>query len=223
MSAGEPVHLLLDDVRAGGVEGVAGLAGLEVGVGVLGGAAQHGRSGESARGGGRCTRSSSIMARRSSSVEQLDLGDFVRGAEAVEEVQEGHAGLQRGGLGDQGEVLGLLHRVGGQHGEAGLAAGHDVGVVAEDGQGVGGQGAGGDVHDEAGQLAGDLVHVGDHQQQALRRGEGRGQGAGLQGAVDRAGGAAFGLHLDHLGHRAPDVGLPSADHSSDHSPIGRTG
>jgi hypothetical protein len=39
------------------------------------------------------------------------------------------------------------------------------------------------------QLAGDLVHVRDHQQQALRRGEGRGQRTGLQRTVHRAGGA----------------------------------
>ena len=58
-----------------------------------------------------------------------------------------------------------------------------------------------------GQLAGDLVHVGDHQQQALRRGEGGGERAGLQRAVEGAGGAAFALHLDHRRHGAPDVRL----------------
>ena len=63
-----------------------------------------------------------------------------------------------------------------------------------------------------GQLAGDLVHVGDHQQQALRRREGRRQRAGLQRAVNGAGRAAFALHLDHRRDGAPDVGLPSADH-----------
>ncbi len=41
----------------------------------------------------------------------------------------------------------------------------------------------GDVEDRRRQLAGDLVHVGDHQQQALRRREGRRQRAGLQRAV----------------------------------------
>ena len=104
--------------------------------------------------------------------------------------------------------------------KAGLPAGHDVGVVAEDRQRVGGQRARRDVDDERRQLAGDLVHVGDHQQQALRGREGRGQRAGLQRAVDGAGGAAFGLHLDHLRDRAPDVLLPlGAAHSSAHSPM----
>ena len=32
--------------------------------------------------------------------------------------------------------------------------------------------------------------------------------AGLQRAMQRAGGAAFALHLDHGGYGAPDVGLP---------------
>ena len=94
--------------------------------------------------------------------------------------------------------------------EAGLAAGHHIGVVAEDRQRVRRQRARRDVHDERRQLAGDLVHVGDHQQQALRRGERRRQRAGLQRAVDGAGGAALGLHLGHLRDRAPEVLAPLA-------------
>ena len=55
------------------------------------------------------------------------------------------------------------------------------------------------------QLARDLVHVRDHQQQALGGGVCGGQGAGVQGAVHRAGGAGFGLHLLHLDGGAEDV------------------
>jgi hypothetical protein len=101
----------------------------------------------------------------------------------------------------------LLHRAGGEQGEAGLPRRHDVGVVAEDGERVRGQGTGSHVQGEGGQLAGDLEHVGDHQQQALRGGEGGGQRAGLQRAVHRAGGAALGLHLHDLRHLTPEVGL----------------
>ena len=101
------------------------------------------------------------------------LRDLVRGAEAVEEVEERHARRERGRVGDRGEVVGLLDRARAEQREAGLAAGHDVGVVAEDRERVGGDRAGGDVHAEGRQLAGDLVHVRDHQEQALRRGEGR--------------------------------------------------
>ena len=46
---------------------------------------------------------------------------------------------------------------------------------------------------------------------------------GLQRAVDRAGRAALGLHLDHLRDRAPQVRPPSADHASANSPIGEDG
>ena len=108
-------------------------------------------------------------------------------------------------MGHRAQVHDLLDVALSQHGEAGLAAGHDVGVVAEDVQGVGGHGAGGDM-EHRGQLLGrDLIHVGDHQQQALRRGVGGGQGAGSQRAVDRAGGAGLGLHLHHLYLGAEDI------------------
>ena len=88
----------------GVVEAVAGFAGLEEDVRVLRGAAQHGAVGGQAACAVGVDQLSSIMARMSSSRELLDLGDFVRGAEAIEEVQEGHARFQRGGLGDQRQV-----------------------------------------------------------------------------------------------------------------------
>ena len=55
------------------------------------------------------------------------------------------------------------------------------------------------------QFAGNLVHVWDHQQEALRRGKRRRQGAGLQGTVDSACRATLALHFHHAGHRAPDI------------------
>lgn len=72
--------------------------------------------------------------------------------------------------------------------------------------------AGGDascrhVQAERGQLSGDLVQVGEHQQQTLRCGEGGGQRPGLQRAVHGACRTAFGLHLDDLGYRSPEVHL----------------
>src|SRR6266508_2421158 len=54
--------------------------------------------------------------------DQLHLGHLVRGTEAVEKVLEGNARLQGRRLSDQGEVPRLLHRVPGQHGEAGARA-----------------------------------------------------------------------------------------------------
>ena len=117
-------------------------------------------------------------------------------------MEERHARFKRGGVGDAGQVLRLLNRSGGKQGKAGLPAGHHVGMIAENGEGVGGQGAGGDMHAEGQQFAGDFVHVGDHQEQALRGGKRGAERADLQHPVQRAGGAGFGLHFDQLGHRA---------------------
>ena len=146
----------------------------------------------------------------------LDLVHFVRDAETVVEVQERHAGLERRRVGDQGQVLGLLDRIRGEHRPAGAAAGHHVAMVAEDREGVRGHGAGGDVENRRGQFARDLEHVGDHQQEPLRRREGGRQGPGLQRAVDRAGGPRFTLHFYDTGHGAENVlsagGRPGVGH-----------
>ena len=111
--------------------------------------------------------------------ELLNLGDFMGGAEAVKEMHEGNARFEGCGLGDEGRVHDLLNIVGGQQHPAGLADGHDVLMIAKDGQALGGDGAGRHMDDTRRKLAGNLVHVGDHEQQALRRGEGGRQAAAL--------------------------------------------
>ena len=203
--SGEPVHRVLDDRREPVVIAVAGLSSLEEGVGILGGAAQHGmvrREGAAAVGGDgfRVDQGIEVVVG-----QEFDLGDLMGGSKPIEEVEERHAAREGGRLGDAGEVVGLLDRVGGQQREPGLTARHDVGMIAEDRERVGRQGSGGHVHREAGQLPGDLVHGGDHQEQALRCREGRGQAPGLQGAMDGTDGAAFRLHLGHVGDRVPEV------------------
>ncbi len=106
---------------------------------------------------------------------------------------------------NRGQVHDLL-RVGlGQHCKAGLAARHYVGVVAEDVQRVRRDGACGNVEHARQQLACDLVHVRDHEQQTLRRGVGRGQRACRQRAVHGACGTRLGLHLNHLNGGAEDI------------------
>src|ERR1039458_4913378 len=65
--------------------------------------------------------------------ELFNLGNFMRGAEAIEEMQEGNARLQRRGMRDQRQVYRLLHRVRREQGESGLASGHGIGVIAKDG------------------------------------------------------------------------------------------
>jgi len=94
----------------------------------------------------------------------FDLLNLGRGAEAVEEVHEGQAGFQAGGLGDKRRVHRFLRVVGGDHPPARRTGGHDIRVVAEDRQRLGGDSSCSDVEDRRRQFAGNLEHVGDHQQ-----------------------------------------------------------
>ena len=142
--------------------------------------------------------------------EHLDRVELVRGPKTVEEMDERHAGDERRGVRHQREIVSLLHRRRGQQCEPGLAHRHHVGVVAEDRQPLRGHRASSDMDHRRSQLAGDLVHVGDHQQQALRGGEGRRQGTALQCAMQRSGRPGFALHLHHRRHRAPHIGLAAA-------------
>ncbi len=203
---GELVHRRLHFGRCGVVVGIGAFANLEEDVGILRRAAQH-----------RMIRRERALAVLDDAVhvehgahvvfiQHFDLVDFVRGAEAVEEMQEGNAGLERGGVRDQRQVHGFLHGVRAEHGPSRGAAEHHVGVVAKNRERVRGQSARGYVKHGRGQFAGNLVHVGDHQQQSLRRGKRGRERSGLQGAVHGSGGAAFTLHFDDVGHAAPGVG-----------------
>ena len=142
-------------------------------------------------------------------IDHLDLLNLVRGAEAVKEVDEGHPGLDRGQMGHGGQVHNLLDAGGGHHGDTGGTAAHHVLMIAEDVVGVLGHGAGGHVEHRGHPVTGHDVQVGDHQQQALGRGEGGGHGAGLGSAVEGAGGATLGLHL-HQRHRLAEHVLAAA-------------
>ena len=127
------------------------------------------------------------------------------GAEAVKIVQEGDTAAQGRGLGDQGKVHDLLYIVGTEESPAGGAAGHDVGMVAEYGQRLGGDSAGRNMENRGCKFAGNLEHVRDHQEQTLAGGEGCGQSACLQGSVDSACCATLRLHFYNGRHVAPDV------------------
>ena len=138
------------------------------------------------------------------------------GAEAVEEREERDFALERREVGDEREVVGLLDRRGGGHRVTGRAAAHHVGMVAEDRQRLGREGAGRNVEDGREHLAGDLVHVRNHQQQPLTGRVGRGQRTGRKRTVHRTGGAGFGLHFNNfkllaehvlLALAGPDVGV----------------
>ena len=138
-------------------------------------------------------------------IEGLDALHLVRGAEAVKAVHERIPSLDGRQVSNRCEIHRLLRRRGHQHTVAGGAAGHEVGVVAEDRVVVARDDAGRDVHDARQELAAHGVHRRDHQHQALRRGKGSGERARLQRAVAGAGRAGLGLHLDNVNSRAEQV------------------
>ncbi len=111
-------------------------------------------------------------------IDEGDLLDFVGGAEPVEEVHEGHTRFDRRQMGGETEIHHLLDRSRSDHRETRLAGGHDILMVAENRQGVGRDGPRRYVENPRQQLTRDLVHVRDHEQQALRGGERGGQRTG---------------------------------------------
>src|SRR5689334_286907 len=58
------------------------------------------------------------------------------------------------------------------------------------------------------QFSGNLIHVWNHQQQALSGGKCGGQRAALQSAVQGTGGPSFTLHFYNPRHRGPDICTP---------------
>ena len=202
---GHLLHVLGHDVGQSVVVLVLQFAGLEVDVRVLGGTTGY-----------RVLRIQSALTIFLQSlvvnqlakllhISSLNLLNFMRGAEAVEEVYERHAAFDSGEVCHRSEVHDFLDAAGGQHGEARLTAGHHVGMVAENRQSLSCQSAGRDVEHARKQFTGNLVHIGNHQQETLRGGVGGGESASLQAAVDGTGCTGFGLHLNHFDGLAKDV------------------
>ena len=128
-------------------------------------------------------------------VPYFDLLNLMRGTEAVEEVQERNLAVDSGKVSHSAEVHNFLRAVGAQHCITGLAACIDVGMVTEDVQSVGSNAASGNVDNARQQLAGHLVHVRDHQEQALRSGVGGGKSTSRQRTVNCTSSAGLRLHL----------------------------
>ena len=195
--AADFLHVLLHRFGHCLIEGVGCLAVCEEGFGVFGRASCYGVLGREGTFAEFAQRLAVHQRAEVFGVEAFDLLDLVRGAETVEEVDERHAGLDGSQVGHAGQVHHFLHRTFGEHGKAGLACRHDVLVIAEDAQGVAGNGARRNVEHAGEEFAGNLVHVRNHEQEALRCGESGGQCAGLERTVHSAGGAALALHFLH--------------------------
>ena len=198
-------HVLLHDLGDRFVVLVRRLTVLEENVAVLM-AAAHGRvlgiQGSGAEGRNRVHVHHVLQVLV---IPHLDLLQLVRGTEAVKEVQERHSALDGRKVRNRAEVHDFLYVGLCEHRKARLTTRHNVAVVTENVQRVAGKGSGRDVEYARQQLARDLVHVRDHQQQALRRRVRRRQCARVQRAVYRARCARLRLHLLHLHRRAEDV------------------
>ena len=198
-------HVLLDDSGQLVVGGVAGLTMLEEDVAVLVAAASV-----------RMLRVQRVIAELLDSlhvahvlevlvVPHGDFLDLVAGAETIEEVEERNLALKSGEVRHRGEVHDFLDVALGEHGKAGLTTRHDVGVIAKDVERLGSHGTSGHVENRGKALAGNLVHVGDHQQQALGSRVGGGQRTSAQRTVDGTGSTGLGLHLNNVNGRTEDV------------------
>ena len=193
-------HIVGHDGRYFQIIRIDGLATLKVDIRVLGRTAQfrslgvHGPGAEFGQGFPVDQLGHIIV------VDDFDFLDFVAGPETVEKVNKGNAGFDGDQVGDQGQVHGLLHRSRCDHTETGLAHGHDILMVAENAQGMSGDGARRNVKHAGQQLAAHFVHVGNHQQQSLRCRIGAGQRTGRQTAVYGRCRAGLALHLtdEHL-------------------------
>ena len=128
------VHRVLHNGRAGQVVGVDCFASLEIHVRILRRAAQHRMV---RRQGALTMRAHQVVIDHGAHIVEaqlFDLGNFMRGAEAVKEVQEGNARFQRRGVRHQRQVHGFLDRVGREQRKTGLAGGHHILVIAKDRQ-----------------------------------------------------------------------------------------
>ena len=129
----------------------------------------------------------------------------MRSAEAVKAVHERILGVNSRQMRNRAQIHRLLRGRRHQHRVTGRAAGHKVGMIAEDRVVVRGDHAGCDVHDIGQELAAHRVHGRNHQHQALRRSEGGGQRTSLQRTVAGTRSARLGLHLNDVNRRTEQV------------------
>ena len=199
------VHIFFHDSRKCVIVLVAGFSVLEEDIAVFSRAAKH-----------RSFRIEGTFSERLDSVHidhflkvciipDFDLLNFVRSAEAVEEVDKRNAALNGGKMSNCREIHDFL-RVGfGKHSIAGLTTCIDVGMVAEDVKSVRSDAASRNMDNVRKQFAGDLVHVRDHQKKTLGSGVGGGKSTRSERAVNSACRAALGFHFHDLNAFAEDV------------------
>ena len=156
------VHVLLNNFGKGFVVFVGGLFNLEENVGVLGGTALFGVFGVERTVTELFNRLFIEHFVKVFIVPNLDFLNFVRGAETVEEVNKRNTAFNGGKVRYRAKVHNLLRVVGAKHRNAGLTAGVNVAVLAENRKGVAGNRTRRYVDNAGEQFARDFIKVGDH-------------------------------------------------------------
>ena len=206
------VHVVNGRLNGVVIVGVAGLACLEEDIRVLSGTAQY-RMLRVQGAAAECVYCIPVKHfTQRLIIPNFDLLDLMRGAETIEEMQEGHAALNGGQMSHSAEIHHLLRAVRAEHRIAGLAAGINIGMITKNVQRMCGNAAGGNIDDARQQLASDLIHIRDHQKKALGCGVGRGERAGCKGAVNSACRAALRLHFSELYLLTEQVFLAGCGH-----------
>ena len=203
--SGDLVHVLLHHLGEGFVVRIDGLTTLEVDVFVLGCDLQDRVL------GAHCPFAEAadilfLYQRLDLFIgDLLDLLQLVGGPETIEETEEGNLGLKGCQVGYQGHVHGLLYVARTGHGKAGIAAGHYVGMIAKDRKRLCCKRTGRDMKHGRDHFTGNLVHVGDHQQQSLTSCKRGGQSTSREGTMYGTGCASLGLHFHDLHRLSPQV------------------
>ena len=110
-------------------------------------------------------------------IPNSNLLNLVRSTEAVEEVNKWNLALDCCEVSNRSQIHNLLDVAFCEKCKASLASRHYVRVIAKDVQCMGCNGTCADVENTRELLAGNLVHVWKHEQEALRSGVGSGQSA----------------------------------------------
>ncbi len=199
-------HVVLYEFGKGVVVFVGGFAALEVNVRVLCGAGLMRVLGVERTGAERLYGFGIEKFPHVGIVDGIDFLHFVGSTEAVKEMHERNAALDGAQVRDKRKIHDFLHGAGGKHGKTGLAGTHYVTVIAEDGKRVRRKRACAHMEHARQKLAGNFVHVGNHEEQALRGGERGGQRARRKGTVHGTRRAAFRLHFSNADLLAEQVG-----------------
>ena len=211
-------HVILYDFRQSIVIGVYSLTGLEVNIRVLCGTADN-RIIRIQTAFTECVYRILIQQLfEISIIHNLNLLDFVRGTEAVEEVQERYTAFDSTQMCYACQIHNLLYAALSQQSKAGLTCSHNVLVVTKDRQRACCQRTCRNVEYSRQQLASHFIHIRNHQEQALRCGISSSQRTCLQRAVNCAGGTSLGLHFHQLNGLSENVlfalGSPFIDNLS---------